>query len=207
MISALTGRLTGVQEDRAEISAAAGAMRFSILIPASDSALLRNLIGQDVTFHTILDLEGDPSRGGLSPRLIGFLRPEDKRFFELFITVKGIGPKKALRALTVPTAQIAHSIEARDARALSQLDGIGKRMAELIVAELSGKMMDFAHAASPMPGARPQVEEEAILVCVTLGLPRQDAERLLDRARAGNANLKTADGLSREMLRLRSEGI
>jgi len=205
VISAITGRLTAVEDERAEISAAGGAMRFTVLIPASDTQHLRTMIGQDVTFHTILDLEGDPTRGGLSPRLIGFLRPEDKRFFDLFVTVKGIGPKKALRALSVPTAQIAHSIEAKDARSLAQLNGIGKRMAELIVAQLAGKMSDFA-LASAAAGVRPQVEDEAILVCITLGLPRQDAERLLDRALASNPNLKTADGLSREMLRLRSEG-
>src|SRR5215210_5074477 len=89
-------------------------------------------------------LQGDSGGGNIEPRLIGFLRPEDKRFFEKFITVKGIGPKTALRALTVPVGEIAQAIESKETRFLVGLDGIGKRTAELIVAELSGKVKDFA---------------------------------------------------------------
>ncbi len=36
------------------------------------------------------------------PVLIGFLTPEDKEFFQLFITVSAIGPMKAIKALTRP---------------------------------------------------------------------------------------------------------
>ena len=46
--------------------------------------------------------DGDANGGNLEPRLIGFLRRDDKKFFEKFITVKGIGPKKALKALALP---------------------------------------------------------------------------------------------------------
>src|SRR5580704_14355501 len=114
MISSLTGELRRVDEDRVHV--AAGAMVLELLVPAADLSELRATVGEQVTFHTILELEGDPTRGNLAPRLIGFLRPEDKKFFELFITVKGIGPKKALRALAVPINQIARAIESRDAR-------------------------------------------------------------------------------------------
>ena len=97
MISALSGVLHQVEEDRVHLRV--GAMLFEALVPASDVPLLQAGIGEEMTFHTILYLEGDASGGNMEPRLIGFLRPEDKRFFEKFITVKGIGPKKALRAL------------------------------------------------------------------------------------------------------------
>ena len=45
--------------------------------------------------------------GNQGSQLIGFLRPEDRKFFNLFTTVKGIGPKTALKALTVPVGEIA----------------------------------------------------------------------------------------------------
>src|ERR1700683_1836058 len=116
MISALTGELHRVGEDRVQVKA--GALVFDLLVPAADLHGLAGNVGEEITFDTILDLEGDPTRGNLAPRLIGFLRPEDKRFFELFITVKGIGPKKALRALVEPVGKIAEAIESRDTRFL-----------------------------------------------------------------------------------------
>jgi Holliday junction DNA helicase RuvA len=153
-------------------------------------------------------LEGDAARGNLEPRLIGFLRPEDRRFFDRFTTVKGIGPKTALKALTVPVGQIAGAIEAKDTRFLLRLKGIGKRTAELIVAELAGKVRDFAldYAGKPppAPGRREPFEEEAVEVLVALGEARPLAERLLDRARHAVPALATTDALVREMLRMRT---
>src|SRR5262245_49326362 len=100
MISAITGELRSVDENRVRITMSA--MLFELMGPAADLESLRALQGEQITLHTLLYLEGDPNRGNLEPRMIGFLRPEDKQFFELFTTVKGIGPKTALRALTVP---------------------------------------------------------------------------------------------------------
>jgi holliday junction DNA helicase RuvA len=202
MISALTGELRQVDADRVRVQA--GAMLFELLVPSADIPALNASVGKEITFHTIFDLEGDPTRGGLSPRLIGFLRAADKQFFELFTTVKGIGPKKALRALSVPIERIARAIESKNASELARLDGIGKRMAEQIVAALSGKAEPFAAGGAGALAARSPGEEEAILVCVQLGIARSDAERLLDKVKHDQPELVTAEVLSRQMLRLRT---
>jgi Holliday junction DNA helicase RuvA len=211
MISALTGELRRVDEERLHLQV--GPVLVEMLVPASDVPLLQAGVGQEMTFHTILYFEGDAGGGGgLEPRLVGFLRVEDKRFFEKFITVKGIGPKKALKALILPAGEVAQAIESKDTRFLVGLPQIGKRMAELIVAELSGKVAEFATAAvggrmnaSVVGGhARSPVEEDAISTLMALGERRSDAEYLLDRARQANANLKTTEALVREMLRMRT---
>jgi Holliday junction DNA helicase RuvA len=199
MISALTGELHRIEDDRVQVKS--GPLVFDLLVPAADLTTLASNLGEQITFHTILDLEGDPTRGNLAPRLIGFLRPEDKRFFELFITVKGIGPKKALRALSIPVSRLAGAIESKDARELSGLQGIGKRMAEQIVAALSGKVGAFVTAGPPT--IRNAVDEDAILVCVRLGLARSDVERLLEKVKQTHPHLVTAETISREMLRMR----
>src|SRR5580704_19042911 len=124
MISAITGELRQINDDR--IHLASGPIVYEVLVPASDINELRARRGEEITLHTIFDVEGDATRGGLTPRLIGFLRAEDKRFFELFITVKGIGPKRALRALVQPTGQIAAAIEGKNTRFLVELPEIGK---------------------------------------------------------------------------------
>ena len=208
MISALTGELRRVDEDRVHMQV--GPVMIEMLVPASDVPLLQAGVGQEMTFHTMFYLEGDASGGNIEPRLVGFLRPEDKRFFEKFITVKGIGPKKALKALALPTGDVAHAIESKDTRFLVGLPQIGKRMAELIVAELAGKVGEFvsvgAAAARGAVGAatRSATEEDAISTLMALGERRLDAEHLLERAKQSNANLKTTEALVREMLRMRT---
>jgi Holliday junction DNA helicase RuvA len=203
MISAITGELKRVDDERAHVQS--GAMLFELLVPAVDVLELQARLNEEVTLHTILYLQGDGN--SFEPQLIGFLRMDDKRFFEKFITVKGIGPRTALRALTVPIAQIAHAIETKDTRPLTQLKGIGKRTAELIVAELSGKVQAFVSPgisiAKPAPTKYTAEDEAAIAVLASpqMGLRRPDAERLLLRVKEANPTLKTADELVPEMLR------
>jgi holliday junction DNA helicase RuvA len=205
MISEITGELRRVQQDRVQL--ACGSVTYEILVPASDIGELQAGVGREITFHTIFDLEGDATRGGLTPRLIGFLRAEDKRFFQLFITVKGIGPKRALRALVEPTGQIAGAIESKNTRFLVALPEIGKRTAEQIVAELAGKVTEFAIDAGPRHQAaasHTMGEIEAIEGAVQLGIARLEAERLLDRAKQADPEVTAPESLLREMLRVRS---
>jgi len=207
MISALTGELFRVDEDRVQVKV--GPIRYELLVPAADVPLLQTGVGEEMTFHTIFYLEGDASGGNIEPRLIGFLRPEDKAFFLLFITVKGIGPKKALRALVLPVGEIAQAIESKDAKFLVELPQIGKRMAELIVAELAGKVEEFAvptgrGRVGAVGGRRSPAEDDAIAALMALGERRTDAEHLLDRAKHVNANLRTATEFINEMLRMRT---
>ena len=207
MIAALTGELMSAADGR--VSVAVGPIVYELLTPAVDGPDLAAAVGQTVTFHTIFYLGGDPTRGGLEPTLIGFRRPDDKRFFELFTTVKGIGPKKALRALAVSVGEIASAIEGKDTRFLVGLPEVGKRTAEQIVAELAGKAKSFAaaHLVSA-PGTRSAARrdgaaDDAVAALVALGERRADAEALLDRVRATHPDMKATDALLREMLSLR----
>lgn len=207
MISAITGELTNVETDRIHLQV--GPILYELLIPAADAPLLQAGTGQSMTFYTLMYLEGDPSGGGLEPRLIGFLQPQDRKFFEKFITVKGIGPKKALKALIQPCGEIAAAIENRDTRFLISLPTIGKRMAEQIIAELSGKVQEFVLAGAIRSPTAPRstrspIEEDAIATLMALGERRDAAEHLLERAKQHDPALSTTESLVREMFRLRT---
>lgn len=210
MISALTGELTHVEDTR--VSLRSGPFVFELLVPAADVESLRAQAGNEITFHTLLYFEGTAGGGNLDPKLLGFLRPEDRQFFNLFTTVKGIGPKTALRALSVPIGEIAQAIESKDTRSLTKLDGIGKRTAELIVAQLAGKTQKFATAAhagatiASHSSRHTPSEEDALAAMTQLGERRPDAERLLERVKQQSPNTKTTDALLREMLRIRGSG-
>jgi Holliday junction DNA helicase RuvA len=206
MISSLTGTLSRIDDDRAHVRA--GPMEYEVLVPAVDLDPLRERLGSEITFHTLFFMQGDGNF--FEPTLIGFRDARDKRFFERFITVKGIGPRTALRALTTKVSDIAAAVERKDAKFLTSLKGIGKRTAELIVAELSGKLGSFVDALSgavgspAMPAKRASTDEDAITALVALGESRYNAEQLLDSAKQTNPDMKRADQLIREMLKLRS---
>jgi Holliday junction DNA helicase RuvA len=201
----MIARITGILEDltpTAAIVAPPGiGVAYEVAVPAY---LLRDLaprMGQSVTFTTTEVLE--PIGGGTSfrPRLIGFDSPAERRFYELFTTVKGVGGKRALRAMTIPAASIARAIEEDDAAALRALPEIGKRLAETVIAELSGKVGEFLEGepgagaiAEPKPaGALDESAEQAVEALVRLGQTRIEAERAVEKAVERLPEKPTAD--------------
>ena len=136
----VTGTLAEVQEDSVVLER--DGIAWEVLIPRFALGELATYRGREVTLHTIEYLEGGQNGGPLTPRLIGFLHPEDKAFYRRFLAVKGMGPRKSLKAFAEPVARIATWIEEGDAKSLVRLPGIGKRAAELIIAQLRGKMSD-----------------------------------------------------------------
>jgi len=125
-----------------------------------------------------------------TPVLIGFLRPVERNFFKKLLTVRGMGPTKAQRALATSVSTLARWIETEDRAALRKLPGVGARQADQIVAELKGKVVEEAllvdeHYAEPPTPAPPAVERalsEALEALVHLGYARRDAQRWVEQA-------------------------
>jgi Holliday junction DNA helicase RuvA len=182
MIVRASGKLEFVGDESVHVTV--GDFTYELFVPAADVPHLQTKIGQAVTFFTLDYIEGNASFGQLAPRLIGFLRHDDKEFFNLFIGVKGIGPRKALRAFTIPVGQIASAIALKDTKVLKGLPGIGGRAAEQIIAELHGKVETFAtgHASKAAPAVvLADYQQSAIEVLVKLGERRVEAENWVDR--------------------------
>jgi Holliday junction DNA helicase RuvA len=206
MISRIVGRLEHVEAARAEIDAGAG-LWYEVLVPACDVERLSRRVGQQVILHTIHYLDGDPARGSIVPRLVGFLAEGDRDFFRVFTTVKGVGIRKALRALARPVAEVAAAIQNKDAKLLTALPEIGKRTAEQIIAELHGKVDAFAGELAAVEQAQlPEAGAEAIAVLVQLGERRADAEALVERVLAVAPELDSAERILQAAYRLRAGG-
>ncbi len=76
-----------------------------------------------------------------SQDLYGFYDKNDLIFFELLLTVSGIGPKTALGLIATATVQtLRRGIQSKDPVYLSKISGIGKKTAEKIVFELGDKL-------------------------------------------------------------------
>src|SRR5690554_6598524 len=100
MITRIEGRLSAVHSHKVELECPP--FTYELLVPAADVPALNTQIGRDVAFHTLHYYEMHGQGSSYIPRLIGFRTPADRAFFELFTTVKGVGVKKALKALELP---------------------------------------------------------------------------------------------------------
>ena len=210
MIARIEGTLVGIRPGHALVQS--GGMTYDVLVPATDDSAISGHQGETVRFETIYYIESSPSGGHLIPRLIGFRTAEDRAFFELFTTVRGIGVRKALRALTLPLPMIADAIAREDLAFLATLPEIGKRTASLIVTELRGKVDRFVEmkpgagatstAAGPTDPATAAVRD-AIAILTQLGEPSPLARQLVERARTADRTLDTADALVAAAFRLK----
>ena len=182
---------------------------YEVMVPATDAERLAARVGQDIALHTINHIEGDPTRGAMTPRLIGFDTPADRDFFRLFTTVKGIGVRKALRAMIRPMGEIAAAIQAKDANFLIAMPEIGKRTAETIIAELHGKVEDFAGELSTAGAEGPEIPEagqEAAAVLIQLGERRADALALVERVMAVAPELDSPEDIIQQVYKLKAGG-
>jgi Holliday junction DNA helicase RuvA len=205
MIARLNGTVAAVNQDTILVNV--GDLGYEVLVPAVDIVPLQRRVGQRVSLLTIEYIEGNAAFGQLTPRLLGFLREQDRDFFELFITVKGIGPRRALRALTAPVEQVAAAIVRADGRFLSTLPEIGKRTAERIITELTGRVDAFAGPAGSGGPARLERSEEqcqAIAALTALGERQAEAENWVDRACRVDPTLKRSSDIVKAAYRLKS---
>jgi holliday junction DNA helicase RuvA len=104
--------------------------------------------------------------------LYGFSNEEGLRFFELLLTVSGIGPKSALAILDIASTETLRSaISTGNASYLTKVSGIGRKTAEKIVLELRDKV---GAAESGSAAAIPE-DEEAMEAMRSLGYSAQEA--------------------------------
>jgi len=68
--------------------------------------------------------------------LFGFASPAERKLFTYTLDIPGVGPRTALQICSVPMNILLHAVENEDARTLSSLKGIGKKMAEKLLVEL-----------------------------------------------------------------------
>ncbi len=112
--------------------------------------------------------------------LYGFSRADELKFFELLISVSGVGPKMALEILSEPIQNTKNAIFTGNLNALTKTPGIGKKLAERIVLELKGKVQPTDLNASNAPHrSLTHLDEDAILALEGLGYKRLHIEKVL----------------------------
>ncbi|MEY4747267.1 MAG: hypothetical protein RLZZ416_316 [Candidatus Parcubacteria bacterium] len=130
--------------------------------------------------------------------LYGFASEEELRFFELLMTVPGIGPKSALAILDIASiGTLQNAIAAGNASYLTNVSGVGKKTAEKIVLELKDKVGRADEGAS---GAL-RGDEEALEAMRSLGFSQAEAREALRKV---PAKIEKASDRLREALKIAS---
>lgn len=189
MIARISGTLEHVGEVSILVAPNGSGLAYEVWVPSYLLVALAPSEGQEIELTTVQLFEPVGGGAALRPRLIGFTSDSDRRFYEVFTTVKGVGGRRALRAMAIPAARIARAIEEDDAAALRGLPEIGKRLAETVIAELRGKVTEFlvtsgesTIAETKPTGALTDAAGQAIEALVRLGQTRAEAERAVTAA-------------------------
>lgn len=168
MIARIRGELIVRDLERVEVMTAGG-VAYEISIPTTVFERLPRL-GEQVTLRTYHLVREDAAL------LFGFLEATEMTVFTRLLGINGVGPRLALAVLSALSAeQIVRAVRDRNAAALTSVSGVGKKTAERIVLELTGKLDDIAFAPSGV--ARAPGAEEAMRALSALGVTIADADR------------------------------
>jgi holliday junction DNA helicase RuvA len=205
VITQIRGVLRSVSDE--SLTLAVEPFELEVLIPEHTRRQLQGKVGEPITLHTTFYIEGQAMGGKMVPRLIGFLSPVDREFFDTFCSVDGVGVRKALRAMVRPVRELARTIQEQDVRVLATFPGIGEAMAERIVAKLRRKVgifalivtPDGAASSSPTNGevenAEPDVVRDAFAALLSVGHSEMEARAALDRVLSGKKKFKSVADL------------
>ncbi|MFA5021005.1 MAG: Holliday junction branch migration protein RuvA [Patescibacteria group bacterium] len=190
MISYLRGlvrhKSNQIKKDNFAVIDAAG-VGYKVFMP--DDFLNRLILGQEAeafiytqVAETALDL-------------YGFATLEDLDFFELLLTISGIGPRSALDILRkAKLADLIRAVETGNHEVLSKVSGIGPKTAEKIVIGLKGKL---GGGFSAVAGTEKWTDDfgDALEALLSLGYSSTDARLALGQTQSTDAGEKIKEAL------------
>ncbi len=196
MISRITGKV--IEKGLNYLILDLGALSYEVLIPACVMQGIDNSVDCDdkISLLTYHYYQVDQAKS--IPILIGFLNQVEKDFFEIFITVSGIGPRAALKALNKPISLIAKAIDEGDLAFLKSLPGIGEQRAKEIVAKLQNKVGKFGLIQDRNLEGKivaKDITEEALDVLLQLEYRRPEALGMIKKVLEMHSQVNTAEEL------------
>lgn len=206
MISQIYGKV--IQKNGSNLLIDVNGLCYEVFVPLTIMKAIEKELKEDgslrlVTYHYH---SIEPSRS--TPVLIGFLNEVEKEFFECLITVSGVGPKAALKALSLPISMIARAIDESNLELLKSLPGIGHQRAKEIIAKLQGKVGKFGliqdeQFGKEQPPLKEDLESEAIEVLLQLQYKRKEAHSMVRRVLERAPQVKTVEELLNEVYKQR----
>ncbi len=131
--------------------------------------LVQLKIGQPLTLVTLTYVREDQLT------LYGFQTLPELEFFELLLTVSGVGPKSAVGIMSLAEINMIKSaIVSEDPSVFTKVSGIGRKTAERVIVELKEKLKTQVDAT---PVAKEH--SDAVDALLALGYSQQEAREAL----------------------------
>lgn len=189
MISAIKGRVFDITPGVVHVETAGGAI-YQVSIPVSNFSLVKNQ--KEVLLHTVLRVKDDLMI------LYGFLTVKEKAFFEKFISVSGVGGKTALSLISAFSAnELVEAINNGDTGKISSIPGIGKKTAQRIILELTGKL----ELEEEQVEETVQLREDLISGLVNLGYPARSVKDTVNKILKENPGTTSFEELFKLILK------
>ncbi len=170
MIASLRGIL--IYKDAQSAVVECGGVGYGLSMSATSLATLGGEGSEvSVVVHTHLTQD--------SLRLFGFVDRQERRIFEVLISISGVGPKLALAILSILNPGELGQVVAREDKAtLVRIPGIGGKTAERLLVELKHRLPKIEATASSAfrPATRSEIGSDLAAALVALGFKPTAAE-------------------------------
>lgn len=157
MLSFIKGRVVEKEEEKVILEC--NGIGYEIYVP---ERILRELPEKEeiLLFVKLILRENEVS-------LVGFSSNDEKRLFELLLTVNGVGTKQATKILSeLTTAEIRRAIIEENETLFSSIKGLGSKLASRIILELKDKIRKVQ--LEKEDGVRDNTEKKKMDVILTL---------------------------------------
>ncbi len=140
--------------------------------------------------------------------LFGFYTIQERDFFQLLISVSGIGPKLGMSIISgIPVLDLMQAISRGDVTKLVSIPGVGRKMAERLILELKEKvvqkmMREQIPAADEREKAGEMIKEDVLSALVNLGYKNNTAKDALDKVMQSSKEELTLDELLKKTLKI-----
>ena len=160
MIASVEGKVAAIAADSIVIEV--GGIGYRVF--AAPSVIASAIAGKELKLHTYHLVREDQQA------LFGFRTSEELGFFNLLLTVTGVGPKVAMAIVgSRPAADLQLAILQQDQAVLTSIPGIGKKLAERIIFELKEKVSAAGVAAGSSAAVTTASEGEVVAALQALG--------------------------------------
>ncbi|KUG23862.1 holliday junction dna helicase ruva [hydrocarbon metagenome] len=158
--------------------------------------------GQMITLHIHTNVKED------AINLFGFNTVQERDFFQLMISVSGIGPKIAMNILSgISVPELLNAISSGNVNKLVRIPGVGKKMAERLILELKEKVLKKIMLEKvPEAGVQSRVDdilmEDVLSALVNLGYKNNVAQDALDKVLHSSEEKLGMDKLLKKTLKI-----
>lgn len=191
MINHIEGKL--IEKNPTYVIIECGGVGYFINITISTYSKIENTERCKLFTHIVTNQQD------FSQSMYGFFDEQERNVFRHLISVSGVGASTARMVLSsLSPAEVQSAVAKGDVATFRSIKGIGEKTAQRIIVDLSGKLTPLASSAEregeiKLDGQYNKYRAEALGALLTLGFAKNIAEKAINKALAGKANVSVEE--------------